>query len=69
MVLTKRGKSFWLTVIFIMIVGATFVIFFFLPILSIPLTDNPDGFDTAIKRSLFEHILAENFNTGLDTSP
>jgi len=54
--LSNRSKSFWYGVILIMVFTALLVIFFFLPIFSQPLTDNPDGVNTAIKSSFFEQI-------------
>ncbi len=54
--LSNRSKSFWYTVIFIMIFTALIVILFFIPVFSTPLTDNPDGINTAIKTSFYEQI-------------
>jgi len=39
-----------------MIFTALIVILFFIPVFSTPLTDNPDGINTAIKTSFYEQI-------------
>lgn len=59
MVFSNRTKSFWYSVIGAMIIGSIIILFVFLPIFSLPLTDDPSG--TAIKRSLYEQVLIENF--------
>lgn len=59
MALSNRSKQFWYTVFGAMLIGAVIILFVFLPIFSLPLTDDPTG--TAIKRSLYEQILIENF--------
>jgi len=65
MVFSNRDVRFWQKVILIMVGVAVLILFLFLPIFAIPLID-PTGVmsETTIKRSLFEHILIENFGVG-----
>lgn len=57
--LSNRSKNFWYSVIGAMVIGAIIILFVFLPIFSLALTDDPTG--TLIKRSLYEQVLIENF--------
>lgn len=68
--ISNRDVSFWQKVIILMVLVAVLILFFFLPILAVPLSGGSGGAgETVLKQSLFEFLTGSDFGLDLEFTP